>query len=297
MLRLFLLIFLGYGWTLPVVAGPLLDAAKAGNAARIAHVIDSGAAVHERGPQGDTPLHWAAFHGQETVVAQLIARGADVSAAVDDGNIPLHQAAYRGHTDVVKLLIAHGAEINRRTRNGVTPLGWAKRNGHKTVAQVLIAHGARDGAAPATDGALARRQTGVALRRADPLPDAVLFAALGYLPSLNGTSMDTSAIPQPALFLAKQAERPHRAGGFRVQLAAMHSELRAREMWQEYLTRHAAVLGKLQLTLEPAHVNGLSFYRVQGGPLTKAEARTACVELRRDNQACMVVSISARVNP
>jgi len=277
---------------MPAAADPLLDASRADHAGRITRLIDSGADVHQQGLHGDKPLHWAAFYGRETIAAQLIARGADVDAAVDNGNTPLHQAAYRGHTSVVELLIMQGAAVNHRTRSGVTPLGWAKRNGHSAVAQLLIAHGARDGAAPAVSSTLAHRQSDDASRRVDdPLPDAVLFAALSYLPSLKGTLVPASGAPEAASAVAGAAERRRQLAGFRVQLAAMRSETHAREMWQKYLTRHPAILGKLQLSVEPARVNGVTCYRVQGGPLTQAAARSICDELSRDKQACMVVGV------
>ena len=280
---------------MPASAGPLLEASRADQDARIARLIAGGADVHQRGLHGDTALHWAAFHGRETIVAQLIASGADVDAAVDNGSTPLHQAAYRGHTGVVELLIVHGAELNRRTRSGVTPLGWAKRNGHSAVTQMLVAHGARDGAAPAKNSALAHRQTDHASRRTDDaLPNAVVFAAMSYLPSFKGTSAPASDTAEPGSSVAGgPAELPQRLAGFRIQLSAMRSEARAREMWQQYGTRHPAILGNLQLSVEPARVNGVSFYRIQGGPLTQAAARSICDELMRDRQACMVVGVPA----
>ena len=293
MRRFFRLILLGCWGITPAAAGPLLDASKANHTGHITHLIARGADVHERGLHGDTALHWAAFHGRKTIVARLIAHGADVDAAVDNGNTPLHQAAYRGHTDVVELLIVQGAELNGQTRSGITPLGWAKRNGHSATAQILIAHGARDGTAPAGSSALAHHQTNDASRRSDPLPDAVLFAALSYLPSLKGTSVSGSDTAEAESPVAGLAESPRRLAGFRVQLAAMRSEARAREMWQQYLTRHPAILGSLQLSVEPALVNGASFYRIQAGPLTEVTARSVCDELTRDKQACLVVGVSA----
>jgi len=293
MRRFFRLILLGCWGITPAAAGPLLDASKANHTGHITHLIASGSDVHERGLHGDTALHWAAFHGRKTIVAQLIAHGADVDAAVENGNTPLHQAAYRGHADVVELLIMQGAELDRQTRSGVTPLGWAKRNGHSAVAQILIAHGARDGTAPAESSALAHHQTNDASQRSDPLPDAVLFAALSYLPSLKGASVSASDTPEAVSPVAGPTEPARRLAGFRVQLAAMRSEARAREMWQQYLTRHPAILKSLQLSVEPALVNGASFYRIQAGPLTEVTARSVCDELTRDKQACLVVGVSA----
>jgi hypothetical protein len=294
MRRFFRLILLGCWGTTPAAADPLLDASRAKQTLHTSRLIASGADVQQRGPHGDTALHWAAYHGRESLVAQLIARGADVDATVDNGNTPLHQAAYRGHTGIVELLIAQGAELNRRTRSGVTPLGWAKRNGHHAVAQLLIAHGAQDGAAPARNDTLARRQTDDASPRNDALPDAVLFAALSYLPSsLKGTSVSAPDTAEAGSPIASPTEPPRRLAGFRIQLAAMRSEARAHEMWQQYLARHPAILSSLQLSVEPAHVNGVSFYRIQAGPLTEVTARSVCDELTRDKQACMVVGVSA----
>jgi hypothetical protein len=44
--------------------------------------------------------------------------------------------------------------------------------------------------------------------------------------------------------------------------------------------------------VEAARVNGVSFYRIQGGPLTKAAARSTCDALTRKEQECMVVNVS-----
>jgi hypothetical protein len=292
MRRFIRLVLLAYCGITPAAADPPLDGYAVDHTVRIARLINGGANARERGAQGDTPLHWAAFHGNETMVAQLIARGADVNAAVDNGNTPLHQAAYCGHTGVVELLISHGADINARTVLGVTPLGWAKRNGHSAVVQVLIAHGGRNGVTPAESSAPAHRQTDDAGRK-DPLPEVISFAALSYLPSLKSMPKRASDAPETELLVAPQAKPPLEAARFRVQLAAMRSEAQAREMWQQYQTRYPAILGSLQLDVESARVNETWFYRVQGGPLTKAAAGRTCAELRRDNQGCIVVRISA----
>jgi len=295
MRRFFRLMLLGCWGATPSAADPLLDASRTNQSLHTNRLIASGADVRQRGPHGDTALHWAVYHGRKSLVAQLIARGADVDATVDNGNTPLHQAAYRGHTGIVELLITQGAELNRRTRNGVTPLGWAKRNGHNAVVELLIAHGARDGATPAPTQTvtLARRQQDHVSRRTDPLPDAVLFAALTYLPSPKGKPVSVSDTPEPEPSLTVPPQRSERLSGYRVQLAAMRSEARAREMWQQYVVRHPAILGSLQLSVEPAQVNGVSFYRVQGGPLsTQVAAHNVCDELLRNKQACMVVGAS-----
>ena len=280
MRRLIRLIVLGCCGLMPAAADPLPATTRANSTTADFHSNSTN--VDARGPQGDTALHWAAFHGREAGVAQLIDRGSDVNAAVDNGNTPLHQAAYRGHTAVVELLIAHGAEINRRTRTGLTPLDWAERNGHRGVMRVLIAHGGRYGVASVPEKAPARRQNNGS-GYGETLPDAVLFAALGRLP----------ALPKETVSVAASTEHDQRSAEFRVQLAAMQSESAARLMWQQYLTRHPAILAGLQPSVVPTRVNGMPFYRVQGGPLTEGAAHGICDALRRDNQACLVVRASA----
>jgi ankyrin repeat protein len=220
-------------------------------------------------------------------VAQLISDGADINATVNNGNTPLHQAAYRGHLGVVELLIVHGAEVNRRTNSGVTPLDWAKRNGHSAVVRILLAHGARYGAAHRSNSGLAYRQTQAASPQSDTLPDTVLFAALGNLPSLQRNS-------PPVTGSVRQARR---LDEFRVQLAAMRNEAHAREMWRQFLSRHPDILAGLQPTVVPARVNGVPFYRIQGGPLTELTARNVCDQLKHNNQACLVVKVSAVARP
>jgi ankyrin repeat protein len=71
-------VLLCYWGIIPAAADPLLDTCRANHAEHIARLINGGGDVRERGAQGDTPLHRAAFHGSETIVAQLIARGANV---------------------------------------------------------------------------------------------------------------------------------------------------------------------------------------------------------------------------
>ena len=49
-------------------------------------LIDAGADVNARGPEGYTPLMMAVFHGEEDVVRLLLEKGADI-AIVDDGGL------------------------------------------------------------------------------------------------------------------------------------------------------------------------------------------------------------------
>ena len=141
----------------PVSASTLLNAARAGNDRQVGRMLGSGVDIRERGPRGETALHWMAFYGNQAMVRRLIEAGAGIDDRLDKGSTPLHLAAYNGHTGVVRLLIDKGARVNVRTRTGFTPLDWARRNGHAGVAELLLAHRAKPGKTPAGGDNASRR--------------------------------------------------------------------------------------------------------------------------------------------
>jgi ankyrin repeat protein len=141
-MRLFLLaiatlIFPGHG----LMAAPLGDAAKSGDAALVAKLLDEGADIDEAGTFG-TALHWAALNDHAGIVALLAGRGADLSAQSDVLGTPLHAAAQRDHSEVVLILLDQGAGVDPRDRDDNTPLLIAAKMGSTGVARVLIDAGA-----------------------------------------------------------------------------------------------------------------------------------------------------------
>jgi ankyrin repeat protein len=67
------------------LAGPIHDAAKAGDVAKVRQLLANGAKVDARAKSGRTPLHWAARGGHADVVKALLAAGAKVDARDKDG--------------------------------------------------------------------------------------------------------------------------------------------------------------------------------------------------------------------
>lgn len=120
-------------------AGPLHDAAMAGDIAQIELLLSQGADVNEK--SGSPPPLYFAINTEHVEAAELlIARGADVNARSTFG-APLHAAAARGLTSIVNLLLEHGADTEVRAQ-GLTPLHLAARNGRIEVVQSLLDHGA-----------------------------------------------------------------------------------------------------------------------------------------------------------
>jgi hypothetical protein len=252
-----------------------------------------------RGPQGDTQLHWAAFHGRKTLAEELIAMGADVNAKVANGTTPLHHAAYRGHVGIVALLIAHGADINARNQAGLTPLDWAVRNAHHDVNHLLQAHGATGNLAEPESGKAAsvvflplpvpsagsgegKEKRALLIRQRDQ------FAK--QQPQSRATPMPPAETSQPPQTADTRASKR----AFRIQLAALSARERATDLWGKLKLRYPDLLGGLALHLETVRGSTRVLYRVQAGPLSKTEARRVCELFQRRNRDCMVVAGSTK---
>jgi uncharacterized protein len=111
---------------------------------RVADLLDAGAPVDGRTPDGYTPLQLAAFFGRDAAAEVLIARGADVDAVADnDMRIrPLHAAVAGRHRQIARRLLAAGAQVDAAQQHGWTPLLAAADNGDAELVAALLAAGA-----------------------------------------------------------------------------------------------------------------------------------------------------------
>jgi hypothetical protein len=82
------------------------------------NLIDSGANIHVRDAEGNTPLHLAVH--LEKLVSELVTRGALVDAVNKYGETPLH--CIESITPIsAYVLRLYGADINRKNKDGLTP--------------------------------------------------------------------------------------------------------------------------------------------------------------------------------
>ncbi|MGI9463537.1 MAG: SPOR domain-containing protein [Aestuariivirgaceae bacterium] len=80
-------------------------------------------------------------------------------------------------------------------------------------------------------------------------------------------------------------------GRFRVQLAAVREESDAQRAWTLFKDQLGAFVGGLEPFFERAETNNGTFYRVQIGPFAdNGEANSLCIELKKRNASCFVVS-------
>jgi len=75
---------------------------------RIQGLIDAGADVNMRGPEGQTALHAASSAGFSKVIQRLLDAGAEVNARTVDGITPLTAATRARHAGAVHLLRSSG---------------------------------------------------------------------------------------------------------------------------------------------------------------------------------------------
>lgn len=108
-------------------------------------LLDAGADVDLRNPDGETALHLTtgAWIPDASTLKVLIDAGADVNVRTKAGATPLHRAIWREDLEMVKLLLDHGADPNAKDEGGDTPLSLAELVGESFVALVEAA-GAKD---------------------------------------------------------------------------------------------------------------------------------------------------------
>ena len=82
---------------------------------------------------GMTPLSLAAAHDQAEAIRVLLENGADVNARHPDGNTALHTAAFFGRLECVRRLLAAGAEINLKNDEGQKPLDSSRSADWETI--------------------------------------------------------------------------------------------------------------------------------------------------------------------
>jgi cytochrome c len=142
MRKLMLCVFVFISLVSLAIAGPLHDAVKEGDIAKVKLLIAGGEDVNQKHRSLGTPLHQATILGNRELAELLIAHGADINADHKIFGTPLYLAARKGNADMAAVLVANGANVSARWTDGSTPLHVAAEGGHAEVVDLLVANGA-----------------------------------------------------------------------------------------------------------------------------------------------------------
>ncbi len=92
---------------------------------------------------GLTPLMQAARKGEAAIVASLLEANVDVHATNADGNNALWLACYAESLGIISLLLEAGISLNHQNRSGATCLMFAASSGKDRVVAELLRQGAQ----------------------------------------------------------------------------------------------------------------------------------------------------------
>ncbi len=115
---------------------PLMLAALHGRLDWMRRLVERGAAIDR---EGWSPLHYAAAGPEPRAVALLLDRGAAIDARSPNGTTPLMMAARYGAEASASLLLAGGADLAARNARGLTAADFARDAGRDALAGRLQA--------------------------------------------------------------------------------------------------------------------------------------------------------------
>lgn len=114
----------------------LMFAAWNGHTAAVRWLLSHGAGAKREAGQWSA-LHYAVFAGRGETMRLLIESGADINARSPNGSTVLMMAAREGHLDLARALVEAGADRKAVNEHGDGALEWAMRHNHLRVAQAI----------------------------------------------------------------------------------------------------------------------------------------------------------------
>ena len=114
----------------------LMHAAWRGHADAVKWLLDHGAQA-KREPMQWSALHYAVFAGNKEAMRLLIERGADINARSPNGSSVLMMAVYEGREELAKTLVGLGADRSVKNDWGDGALEWAMKFRHLDIARIV----------------------------------------------------------------------------------------------------------------------------------------------------------------
>ncbi len=113
---------------------PLMLAALKGNLDWAQRLLNRGARLHQ---DGWSPVHYAATGPEPKMLQLIVERGAPLNARSPNGTTPLMMAARYGTVDGVTYLLARGADTSLKNDLGLDAADFAKAGGKDGVLEKL----------------------------------------------------------------------------------------------------------------------------------------------------------------
>jgi ankyrin repeat protein len=168
-----LLLASGFSRTLSGAEATLLDAVERGDrAAALRLLAIKGTDPNAPGPDGSTPIMYAAANDDVELVRALVRAGAKVNARNQFGTSAITEAAIIGATPIIDVLLKAGADPNTKNPEGETPLMAVARTGNVDAARLLVEARADVNAKESWGG-----QTALMWAAAQSQPEMVRFLA------------------------------------------------------------------------------------------------------------------------
>ena len=127
----------------------LQEASLYGCAKGVHLMLEYGADIHGRNPNGQTLLHQTLYGLEDTfdsldmfldTARSLLEHGVDIDALDNDHATSLHLASRDGCAKAVQLLLEHGANVHLEDKEGKTPFQIASEAGQTNITQLLLEH-------------------------------------------------------------------------------------------------------------------------------------------------------------
>lgn len=115
---------------------PIMVASLLNNSAWVATLLSKGASLKASGSW--TALHYAATSGATEAMTMLINAGADINAKSPNGTTPLMMAAREDQADSARLLLKSGAIAWSKNQSGYTAAGYAAKAKNDELAQEIL---------------------------------------------------------------------------------------------------------------------------------------------------------------
>jgi uncharacterized protein len=115
---------------------PIMVASLLNNSAWVASLLSKGAKL--KGTGNWTALHYAAASGSTEAMTLLINAGADVNAKSPNGTTALMMAARENHPESARLLLKSGANAGDKNQSGYTAAGYAIKSKNEALAKEIL---------------------------------------------------------------------------------------------------------------------------------------------------------------